>query len=120
MRRVRKKLVLVVAVLLAALWTTMCTHGVSRPLPVGISYSGDERRGIPVEFPIAADWSNYDRYEWPATFGAAVPKYRLYSGHMAGESSAYFDRLPEDVIDNFVAAGFLFFCSFIYYLAVKS
>ena len=50
MRRLRGKPILVVAVLLAALWTTMCTYGVSRPLPVGISYSGDEHRGVPVEF----------------------------------------------------------------------
>ncbi|NNG16400.1 MAG: phospholipase [Gemmatimonadales bacterium] len=46
----RRKSILVVAVLLAALWTTMCIHGVSRQLPQGISYSGDEHRGVPVEF----------------------------------------------------------------------
>jgi phosphatidylserine/phosphatidylglycerophosphate/cardiolipin synthase-like enzyme len=50
MRRVRGKPILVVAVLLAALWTTMCIRGVSRPLPVGISYSGDVHQGVPVTF----------------------------------------------------------------------
>ena len=50
MRRVRGKPILVVAMLLAALWTTMCIRGVSRSLPAGISYSGDEHRGVPVEF----------------------------------------------------------------------
>ena len=49
------------------------------------------RCGIPIEFPVAADWSNYGRYRWPV-FGAGVPQYRLYSGHMAGNDSAYYAR----------------------------
>lgn len=49
------------------------------------------RCGIPIEFPIAADWSNYSQYRWPV-FGAGVPKYRLYSGHMAGNNPTYYSR----------------------------
>jgi hypothetical protein len=50
------------------------------------------RCGIPVEYPISEDWSNYEAYEWPAPFGAGVPKYRLYSGHMVGQSESYYAR----------------------------
>ena len=49
------------------------------------------RCGIPIEYPIAADWSNYSRFQWPV-FGAGVPKYRLYSGHMAGNDAGYYPR----------------------------
>jgi uroporphyrinogen decarboxylase len=49
------------------------------------------RCGIPIEHPIAADWSNYDQYVWPV-FGAGPPRYRLYSGHMSGTSLAYYAR----------------------------
>lgn len=49
------------------------------------------RCGIPVEYPIAADWSNYADFKWPV-FGAGVPTYRLYSGHMQGEDSGYYAR----------------------------
>jgi uroporphyrinogen decarboxylase len=50
------------------------------------------RCGIPVEYPIAADWSDYNGYEWPPVFDAGVPRYRLYSGHMAGTSEEYYAR----------------------------
>jgi uroporphyrinogen decarboxylase len=50
------------------------------------------RCGIPIKYPIAEDWSNYEDYEWPPVFGAGVPTYRLYSGHMAGESAEYYAR----------------------------
>ncbi len=50
------------------------------------------RCGIPVEFPIAEDWSNYKDYKWPAVFSAGVPNYRLYSGHMTGDSNDYYAR----------------------------
>jgi hypothetical protein len=50
------------------------------------------RCGIPVQYPIAADWSNYGAYQWPAVFSAGVPAYRLYSGHMVGGSDAYYAR----------------------------
>jgi len=50
MRRVRRKILAIGAVVLAALWTTMCIRGVSRPLPAGISLAGEEHRGVPVEF----------------------------------------------------------------------
>lgn len=50
------------------------------------------RCGIPVGCPIAADWSNYEQYQWPAVFGAGVPAYRLYSGHMAGKDPDYYAR----------------------------
>jgi hypothetical protein len=50
------------------------------------------RCGIPVGYPIAPDWSNFSKYQWPAVFGAGVPKYRLYSGHMAGSSDEYYAR----------------------------
>ncbi len=49
------------------------------------------RCGIPVGYPIAADWGNYSDFRWPV-FGAGVPKHRLYSGHMAGDDSAYYAR----------------------------
>jgi len=50
------------------------------------------RCGIPVEYPLNPDFSNYDDYKWPEVFSAGVPKYRLYSGHMAGKSSEYYAR----------------------------
>jgi uroporphyrinogen decarboxylase len=50
------------------------------------------RCGIPIAYPIAADYSNYEDYKWPAVFSAGVPKYRLYSGHMAGKSGDYYAR----------------------------
>jgi uroporphyrinogen decarboxylase len=49
------------------------------------------RCGIPIEFPIQADWNNYSSYRWPV-FGAGVPKYRLYSGHMVGLGGDYYAR----------------------------
>ncbi len=53
----------------------------------------DEGRcGIPIKFPIAEDWSNYTRHQWPAGFDAGPPTYRLYSGHMKGESPDYYAR----------------------------
>jgi uroporphyrinogen decarboxylase len=48
------------------------------------------RCGIPVEFPLA-DWDAYENYQWPV-FGAGVPRYRLYSGHMAGHNESYYAR----------------------------
>lgn len=50
------------------------------------------RCGIPVEFPIAEDWSNLDDYKWPEVFKAGPPEYRLYSGHMTGTSDDYYAR----------------------------
>ncbi|MBS3762014.1 MAG: hypothetical protein KGZ25_01800 [Planctomycetes bacterium] len=50
------------------------------------------RCGIPVEFPIDADYSNYDDYEWPQIFEAGVPEYKLYSGHMVGTSDEFYAR----------------------------
>ncbi|MFC1735433.1 uroporphyrinogen decarboxylase family protein [Candidatus Hydrogenedentota bacterium] len=50
------------------------------------------RCGIPVEHPIAADWSDYSDYKWPPSFDAGVPEYRLYSGHMTGKSDDYYAR----------------------------
>lgn len=50
------------------------------------------RCGIPVGFPVAEDWSDLDAYRWPDTFGAGVPEYRLYSGHMVGKSEDYYAR----------------------------
>jgi hypothetical protein len=50
------------------------------------------RCGIPVEYPIKPDLSDYDQYIWPAVFSAGVPEYRLYSGHMAGKSNDYYAR----------------------------
>ena len=50
------------------------------------------RCGIPIEFPIAEDWSNYAQYDWPSGFGAGIPQYRLYSGHAAGQSEEYYAR----------------------------
>ena len=50
------------------------------------------RCGIPVVYPIKSDLSDYDSYRWPEIFSAGVPKYRLYSGHMAGQSNEYYAR----------------------------
>jgi uroporphyrinogen decarboxylase len=50
------------------------------------------RCGIPVHHPIAEDWSNYDQYDWPAPFPVGPPRYRLYSGHMAGLDPCYYAR----------------------------
>jgi uroporphyrinogen decarboxylase len=50
------------------------------------------RCGIPVEYPIKPDLSDYDNYKWPEIFSAGVPKYRLYSGHMTGRSKDYYAR----------------------------
>jgi len=50
------------------------------------------RCGIPVEYPIKDDFSNYDSYKWPEPFKAGVPAYRLYSGHMQGKSDDYYAR----------------------------
>jgi len=50
------------------------------------------RCGIPTQCPIAADWSNYEEYQWPPVFDAGVPKYRLYSGHMVGTGDDYYAR----------------------------
>jgi uroporphyrinogen decarboxylase len=52
----------------------------------------DGRCGIPIECPIMADWSNYLDYRFPPVFSAGPPKYRLYSGHMAGRSDDYYAR----------------------------
>jgi uroporphyrinogen decarboxylase len=49
------------------------------------------RCGIPMEFPIPENWENYENYRWPV-FGAGVPKYRLYSGHMVGTGEYYYAR----------------------------
>jgi hypothetical protein len=50
------------------------------------------RCGIPIEYPIKPDLSDYDHYKWPEVFSAGVPKYRLYSGHMSGSSVGYYAR----------------------------
>ncbi len=50
------------------------------------------RCGIPVEYPIKPDLSDYDSFRWPEVFSAGVPSYRLYSGHMAGKSDDYYAR----------------------------
>jgi uroporphyrinogen decarboxylase len=50
------------------------------------------RCGIPFDYPIKPDLSNYDDFRWPDVFSAGVPKYRLYSGHMAGKSDEYYAR----------------------------
>ncbi len=50
------------------------------------------RCGIPVEYPIKPDLSDYDQYKWPEVFSAGVPKYKLYSGHMAGKGNDYYAR----------------------------
>lgn len=50
------------------------------------------RCGIPIEYPIKPDLSDYSNYKWPEVFNAGVPKYRLYSGHMAGISDDYYAR----------------------------
>jgi uroporphyrinogen decarboxylase len=46
--------------------------------------------GIPCEWPLA-DWSRYDGFRWPE-FEAGPPKWRLYSGHMAGKNDEYYSR----------------------------
>lgn len=51
----------------------------------------DGRAGIPVEYPIAEDWTNYEDYKWPI-FSAGVPKYRLYCGNMSGASGDFYAR----------------------------
>jgi uroporphyrinogen decarboxylase len=48
--------------------------------------------GIPKQCPIADDWSNYDEYSFPEVFTTSIPKYRMYSGHMAGDSPDYYAR----------------------------
>lgn len=50
------------------------------------------RCGIPVGYPIKLDLADYSHYKWPEVFAAGVPKYRLYSGHMAGNSEDYYAR----------------------------
>jgi len=50
------------------------------------------RCGIPIHYPISADWSSYPAYQWPEVFSAGVPLYRLYSGHMAGTDDSYYAR----------------------------
>jgi hypothetical protein len=50
------------------------------------------RCGIPVEFPVNPDFSNYSTCKWPDIFSAGIPKYRLYSGHIAGKSDEYYAR----------------------------
>ncbi len=50
------------------------------------------RCGIPIHYPISADWSTYEAYQWPAVFSAGVPRYRLYSGHMAGTDDSFYAR----------------------------
>jgi len=46
--------------------------------------------GIPCEWPLA-DWSRYEGYRWPE-FEAGPPKWRLYSGHLAGRNDEYYAR----------------------------
>ncbi len=50
------------------------------------------RCGIPVVYPIKPDLSDYNSFRWPEIFSAGVPKYRLYSGHMSGQSDEYYAR----------------------------
>lgn len=50
------------------------------------------RCGIPITFPLAGEEPDYDGYRWPDVFPAGVPKFRLYSGHMKGESPGYYAR----------------------------
>ena len=50
------------------------------------------RSGIPVEFPINADFSNYDNFKWPEIFSAGASKFRLYSGHMSDKNENYYSR----------------------------
>ena len=50
------------------------------------------RCGIPIGHPIKPDLSDYNHYKWPEVFTADVPRYRLYSGHMAGKSDDYYAR----------------------------
>lgn len=49
------------------------------------------RCGIPIGYPIAADWSNYAQFHWPV-FSAGMPKYRLFSGHAEGTSGGFYAR----------------------------
>lgn len=49
------------------------------------------RCGIPVDFPIPADFAGYDDYRWPV-FSAGQPRFRLYSGHMTGADPCYYSR----------------------------
>lgn len=82
------------------------------PSELHASYKGGEHRdewgtvwrvthegrfGIPVECPMAADWSNYEQYRWPALgpgtpLDAGVPKYQQYTGQMTGTDDAYYSR----------------------------
>ena len=50
------------------------------------------RCGIPVRPPIPPDWSGFEEYRFPAVFSAGTPRYRLYSGHMAGLDEHYYAR----------------------------
>jgi hypothetical protein len=50
------------------------------------------RCGIPIHWPVAADWSNYCAYAWPAPFQVGPPRHRLYSGHMAGVDPSFYAR----------------------------
>jgi uroporphyrinogen decarboxylase len=47
--------------------------------------------GIPVEWPIA-DPGHYDQYQWPTDFTAGPPRWRQYSGHMAGYDPRWYAR----------------------------
>jgi uroporphyrinogen decarboxylase len=47
--------------------------------------------GIPVDCPIA-DLSRYSEYRWPADFTAGPPRWRQYSGHMAGYDPRWYAR----------------------------
>jgi uroporphyrinogen decarboxylase len=47
--------------------------------------------GIPVEYPIA-DLNRYNEYRWPADFTAGPPRWRQYSGHMAGYDPRWYAR----------------------------
>jgi uroporphyrinogen decarboxylase len=47
--------------------------------------------GIPVEYPIA-DLGRYDEYHWPMDFTANPPRWRQYSGHMAGYDPRWYAR----------------------------
>jgi uroporphyrinogen decarboxylase len=47
--------------------------------------------GIPVECPIP-DLSRYRDYSWPADFSAGPPRWRQYSGHMAGYDPRWYAR----------------------------
>jgi uroporphyrinogen decarboxylase len=47
--------------------------------------------GIPVEYPIA-DLNRYDDYRWPMDFTVGPPRWRQYSGHMAGYDPRWYAR----------------------------